>query len=439
MRYPYFPFKMYNNQPNEIRIFSPYDDNDIIINQSAAIFLKLCNGSRSQTEIVKILCSHFKSSEKEIRSHVNKLVLDFEGSGILWVREAKMRWFDAPPPESIFWEITAECNLKCLHCVVSADKKQDGELSTFEGLNLIQEWQRMGVHDITFSGGEPLMRKDFFELAHAANKQNFTIGLATNGTCITPSIANELKKLNVNIQVSLDGSDAEIYGKFRGHKKAFEKATKGIELLSSAGHDITIGTVISNHNIDDIPEMLNLVQDFGVKHFRLIPFIPYGRGRDNSNLELAPERVREVSSYLIEERKTRPFEIMTLEFEHTFSAPPSNKIDLSQPSECGGAIHYCTVTPEGEVLPCHYFEGVYADNVKEKSFSQIWKSSRFLNYFRSLQISDIEGFCKQCDWLPVCRGGCKAANFSHGTLFHSNRHCWIASKNVQTESLEPIS
>ena len=429
MRYPFFPFKLDHNGDDGIKVMSPYPEDNITINPSAARLLMLCNGSRAMDEIAAELCSRFQTTEKKIKKTASRFIEDFADRGLIWLRDEKMRWFDAPAPQSIFWEITAECNLKCLHCVVSADKKLQGELSTQQGLALIHEWRQMGVQDITFSGGEPMMRRDFFELAHAAAKQNFILGLATNGTLITPSIASELKKLKFNIQVSLDGSNAEIYGKFRGKKRCFDLALEGIETLLSAGHDITIGTVISRHNVDDIPAMLDLVEDYGIKYFRLIPFIAFGRGQKNSGLELEPEKVKAISAHLVEERKNRPFEIVDLEFEHTFKAPPTNRIDPSQPSECGGAIHYCTVTPEGDVLPCHYFEGVHSENVKQKSFRTIWRESRFLNYFRSLRIRDINGYCRQCEWLSICRGGCKAANFSHRSLFHANRHCWVVSEN----------
>ena len=437
MSYPFFPFKISRNENKEIRVLSPYANGNIKINSSAGSLLKLCNGSRTLDEIIVKLCNQFQSTEKEISVLAESFVHDFVGRGILLIKNERMRWFNAPAPESVFWEITSECNLKCLHCVVSADKKQEGELSTQDGLGLINEWRRMGVSEITFSGGEPLIRKDFFELAYAAKKQNLSIGLATNGTLVTPSVAGELKKLQANIQVSLDGSSAEIYGKFRGSKNAFDQAIKGVEALVRAGHDITIGTVISKHNVDDIPEMLKLVESYGIKTFRLIPFIPCGRGKENSILELEPEKVKEVSAYLVGEREKRPFHITPIEFELTFSAPPpSEKIDTSQPSECGGAISYCTVTPIGEVLPCHYFEGVSTDNVKDQPFSKIWRESRFLNYFRSLQISDISGHCSRCEWLSVCRGGCKAANFSKRKIFNSNCHCWLVAENEKTESDE---
>ncbi len=430
MSYPYFPFRLDSGGGKDQKVLSPYDGDNIKVNSSAAALLRLCDGSRSIDEIVALLCAKFNSSESDTRGLAEGFIDKFAERGIVWVKNEKMRWFDAPAPESVFWEITSECNLKCLHCVVSADKKDGDELSTSDALSLISQWQAMGVRDITFSGGEPLMRADFFRLARATKKHGMTIGLATNGLCVTPAIAAELRKLEAGIQVSLDGSTAEIYGGFRGNKQAFSQALNGIDHLVAAGNEVTVGMVISKNNLEDISSMLDLLEAHGVKYFRLIPFIPFGRGEANSELELSPSQVKEVSAYLIEERKSRSVEIMQLEFEPTFSAAPAGKVDASTPVECGGALHYCTVTPKGEVLPCHYFEGVVAENVKDKSFSQIWKGSRFLNYFRSIKIGDIKGYCGECEWLPVCRSGCKAANFSRRKLFDSNVHCWVVTENA---------
>ncbi|VAW38093.1 Radical SAM domain protein [hydrothermal vent metagenome] len=430
MSYPYFPFRVAPDGDKVVKVLSPYAGDEIKVNRSAAALLKLCNGSRSMDEIVTMLCDKFNSTEAETRGLAEDFIEGFSSRGIVWVKGEKMRWFDAPAPESVFWEITAECNLKCLHCIVSADKKQANELSTKEALSLINQWAAMGVRDITFSGGEPLMRADFFELARAAKEKGCTIGLATNGLCVTPDIAVKLRELEAGIQVSLDGSTAEIYGGFRGNTQAFGQAVKGIDDLVAAGNEVTVGMVISKNNVDDIPDMLDFAEARGVKYFRLIPFIPFGRGEANKGLELSPLQVKDASAYLIEERKKRTVDIITLEFEPTFSAPPAGKIDPSTPVECGGALHYCTVTPKGEVLPCHYFEGVVAENVKVRPFARIWKESRFLNYFRSMRVGDIKGYCGGCEWLAVCRSGCKAANFSRRALFDSNVHCWVVPEKV---------
>ena len=427
MIYPFFPFKLEIDRGCGGRFSSPYEGT-VEINESACDLLKLCNGDRSLDEIVTVLAEHYDSDAAEITEHVQEHIHLQEQKGVLWTRREKMRWFDAPPPESIFWEITAECNLRCRHCNVSADRKLIGELSYQACLGLIQEWSQMGVREITFSGGEPLLHENFLQLVHAVTRAGMHASLATNGTMITPAVAKELSRFNVSVQVSVDGSCAEIHEKLRGRKNSYKKTMRGVDELLKNGIDVTIGTVVTKLNVEDIPAILELAQRHEVNHFRLIPFIPCGRGSQAKELELSPGEMKEVTMNLSRQRKSLAFEIAPMEFEHTLCSPPTDKIDPSRPSECGGAIHYCTVTPIGEVLPCHYFEGVETDNVKQKSFRDIWRESRFLNYFRSMQIRDITGYCQQCDWLAACRGGCKAANFSQGALFHSNRHCWIADE-----------
>lgn len=439
MNYPFFPFKLTSGDNGDCTVQSPYNKREINLNRSAVKVLRLCNGSLSFDEIVTILADRYQTPLRQITESTNTFIKNLEGEHLIWSRNEKMRWFNPPAPQSVFWEITSECNLRCLHCVVAAGKKLDKELTTEQCLMLIREWAAMGVGDITFSGGEPLMRKDLFQLAHVAAEHNIGLQLATNGTLITPSVVEELKKLNMVPQVSLDGSNRDIYAKFRGRKKAFDQAVRGLELLVEADIDVTIGTVLSKHNIDDIDAMLKLVETLGVKYFRLIPFIPSGRGKKHRDLELHPTQVKEVTQYLADRRGDLPFEIIPMEFELTFSPPNGQTLDRTRPNECGGAVQYCTVTPLGEVLPCHYFDSVQADNVHEKSFSWIWERSRFLNYFRSIRIGDIGGYCSQCQWLADCRGGCRAANFSIGEVFQENCHCWVAAEQKQATKEESVA
>jgi len=428
MEVPFFPFKAVRDGDGGMAVQSPYTAKPVGINPSASALLSLCDGSQSIDEIVDALCDRFESSPESVRPAVHRFLRDYEARGLVWIRGERMRWFDAAPPESIFWEVTAKCNLRCRHCVVSAGAEVPGELSTQEGLDLLSQWAHMGVRDVTFSGGEPLLRSDIHILLRTAAALGLSVGFSTNGTCLTPQAARELRALGANVQVSLDGSCAEVYARLRGSRSAFDLALRGIRTLVSAGNDITIGTVLTKHNLDDIPAMLRLVERLGVNRFRLIPFIAYGRGQESMELEPLPNEVKEVTAYLHGERGKRPLDIVSLEFEETFRPPPPGPVDPQELGGCSGAISYCTVTPAGEVLPCHYFEGVRAESVRDLPFAEIWRSSRFLNYFRSLRINDIRGPCRHCEWLPKCRGSCRAANFSHARLLDSNRHCWLVAE-----------
>jgi radical SAM protein with 4Fe4S-binding SPASM domain len=427
MSYPYFPFFLSRQEADQFMISSPYGDHKV--NRDAAAILRLCNGSRSLVDIVGKLQARYDLDRALIDAKSEKLISNLAAKGLVWIKEKPMRWFNAPSPRTIFWEVTSRCNLQCLHCVVSAGEGAAHDLSTRRSLELIDEWAANGVQEITFSGGEPLLREDLFELAVAAREKNLTISMATNGTLMTSDVARRCKALGFDVQISLDGSTAEIYGAVRGHKEAFADVMNGIRNTLSAGINLTVGTVLTKNNVDDIPELLKLVERCGIPYFRLIPFIPSGRGQQNRDLELDPLQVKKVSEELVAQRDLWPFTILPVEFELTFSAPSGASLDRSRASECGGATHYCTVTPSGAVLPCHYFEGVVTHSVRNSSFMEIWRNSRFLNYFRSIEIGDITGYCHDCQWLADCRGGCKAANFSYRDPFQSNRHCWVAGEN----------
>ncbi|NHJ31387.1 MAG: SPASM domain-containing protein, partial [Asgard group archaeon] len=97
--------------------------------------------------------------------------------------------------------------------------------------------------------------------------------------------------------------------------------------------------------------------------------------------------------------------------------------------KCDGAVAYATITPSGEVLPCRFFDGVRAENVKSLPFRDIWYQSRFLNYFRSLRVSDLHGNCAKCYWLFRCAGSCRAFSFAEGDLFNGNKTCWAWLEN----------
>jgi radical SAM protein with 4Fe4S-binding SPASM domain len=439
VKVPFFPFMVRADGNGSCSVVVADTERAESINHSAARLLELCDGYRTINEIARVLSTEFSGPFSVIESRLRSFVDEMDGKGLIWIREERMRWFRTPPPSLIFWEITAECNLRCKHCVVSADKKLQQELTTDEALMLVDEWARLGVQNITFSGGEPLLRPDMFEIARYAKSQNINLQIATNGTLVTPSVVSELKSLAMDVQISLDGSSPEVYGRFRGNNRAFYDVVRGIEALRAAGMNFTLATVVTKSNVQDIPNILKLVEQYGIQAFRLIPFIPLGRGKKNKNLELEPSEMKELTVYLRGIRKKAAFDILPMEFEETLEEPFNQRIDPADPSACGGAIHYTTVTPEGCVLPCHYFYGVKTENVHDHSFSWIWHNSRFLNYFRSLRIRDFKGGCAKCKWLAQCRTGCKAANFSAAKLFEGNRHCWIANGNeVQTtDTLSP--
>src|SRR6056297_620092 len=158
-------------------------------------------------------------------------------------------------PRLIAWETTAGCNLSCRHCRGSSNfEKPEGELTTKEALDLIDQIADMGDPILILSGGEPLVREDIFDIAKYATTKGLRVAMATNGTLLTPEIAGKLKDVGIQrVSISLDGSNPKTHNEFRGVPNAFENSLKGIEILKDAGIGFQINPTITKTNIEEIP------------------------------------------------------------------------------------------------------------------------------------------------------------------------------------------
>ncbi len=422
---PYFPLKV-EQEDNRWRVHNTVDQETYWLNDHGQYLLQLCDGYNTFDEIVRLISDQYGISPQACQEDIHAILDPMTEAGMIWWRRERMAWMPTPPPQSAFWELTWACNLRCAHCVVSAGQRDPQELTTEECRRLADELARLGLRAISFSGGEPLLRKDFFDIAEHVSRLGIATQLATNGTLIDDSVARHLKDLDFDAQITLYGSSPQTHDRFAGVQKAYQRAVHGVTCLKRAGVPVTIATVATQANVDEIPDILDTAIRLEAESFRLIPFIPSGRAKQHRELELAPLEMRELTRYVMTRREQGAIDVKPMEFEHTFSAAPEGWVDPNTRVGCDGATTYCTIGATGEVLPCSYFSGVEAESVKDKPFSWIWSNARFLNYFRSLKVSDIEGPCRECQWLGVCRTGCKAANRAHGDLFGSNRHCWIA-------------
>ncbi len=431
-RFPFFPFKVKNSKTaNQFLIKNHLMDEALSINGQAAEVLRLANGENTLKNIVQHLvdCYPDTNSYEDIRRKAISLYLRLTEKELIWWRDASLKPARVQPPPGIFWEITAACNLRCRHCVVSAGSKMAEELSTRRCLTLAEEMAHFGVKNIAFSGGEPFIHPDFQKIVEHVKALGLEVQVATNGTLIKDRQASWLNDIQAGVQVSLDGSTSEIHDHLRPGNMAFDSTIAGIKALVKTGLKITVGTVLSSVNKDDIGNIIRLAEKMGVANFRLIPFVPKGRGEHFAHLEVPPKEVKELTFKLKQLRKNTIINITDLEFEDMTGG--NGCIDYSAENQslgCSGAVDYGTITPSGELLPCHFFHGVRADRLVDKPFDVVWCRSRFLNYFRQLRVGDLHGACRRCESIQECRGGCRAVNFAKGDLFGPNLSCWIAQR-----------
>lgn len=425
---PYFPFRI--RKEDDIWITEdPLSSEIQELNEAAYWLLKMCDGYRTLDEITAQLSTSFHSDRDTVMEKSKPVLDELTYRGLLWWRNERMNYWKVPAPAGVLWDLTSKCNLRCRHCVVSAGEECSDELSFDDCCRLIDEFADFEVGQLILSGGEPMIRKDFFDIAEYAASKNIMIQVATNGTLIDEDVAEKLASMRARAQVSLDSSIPEIHDDFRQSSGSWEKTVKGIKLLVKAGVPVTLAAAVTTMNIDNIPETYELGKKLGVQTFRILPFVPSGRGTGAFDLEVKPARMWKLTEFLLSKRESDGPEIAPMEFECTFRPIPEQEIEIDTDTRigCDGAIGYCTVTSRGDVLPCNYFKGADVENVKDRSFRWIWDNSRFLNYFRSLKASDMKGECSRCQWLPVCRGSCIAANFTRRDIFQANCHCWLVN------------
>ncbi len=420
---PYYPLKL-TVAEDGWEAYNPVENVTYVFNTYAKHLLALCDGYNTLPEIVTTISTQYGLDPVACRDSVTTILDPLTEVGMVWWRNQRIQPTRHPPPQSVFWELTWRCNLRCIHCVVAAGEDKEDEPTTRELKGIAWQLAQAGVQSVTYSGGEPLSRLDFFEIAEHVAELGLSAQMATNGLLITEEVAMRLRRLNIATQITLNGATAPSHDAFTGVHGSWDKSVRAIRLLIAAGVPVTVATIATKRSAPEVSAIIDLAARLGVTVFRLIPFVPCGRGRQHRELELASREMRQLTVLLREIRASGRMNILPLEFEETLNAPPMYGCAPTTHIGCDGAIAYCTISTTGDVLPCSFFSGVAADNLRDRPFQWIWTNSRFLNYFRSLNVSDLESECATCGYLAVCRGGCRATNRSLGAMFTGNAHCW---------------
>jgi radical SAM protein with 4Fe4S-binding SPASM domain len=342
------------------------------------------------------------------------------------------RPFISGAPFLVVWDITYACNLKCKHCYASAGKSNENELTTEEAKQVIDKLDRAAVPIIAFSGGEPLVRNDIFNLTNYARDKGIYVAVATNATLITKEKAHEMKEAGIRfIQISLDGSNAHTHDSFRGINGVYEKTIQGIKNCVAEGFFVNIATTATKFNYREIPKIIDLCEQLDVDWFMLYNFVPTGRGEFIAKNDLSPSERESVLNELwfklknggkVNVLSTAPqFARVALESEKgkdekivpTHFANPSLSEKLVNLAEfiggCGCGRFYCAIRPNGNIEPCVFFP-LTVGNVKKDDFEELWQYNSILKELRNKGV--LEGNCSTCEYRYYC-GGCRARAYGY--------------------------
>lgn len=327
-----------------------------------------------------------------------------------------------PPCRLIAWEVTRSCNLACRHCRAEAHPEPyAGELSTDEAKSLIDSFQETGNPIIIFTGGEPMLRPDVYDLISHASQKGLTCAFAPNGTLIDENAAEKIKAAGVErCSISIDGADSAAHDAFRGIPGAFEASMNGIENLKKAGVPFQINTTVTKNNLPHFREIFNLCEQTGAVAWHIFLLVPMGRGAALADQVISAQEYEEVLHWLYDFRKTTDMQLKATCAPHYYrimrqrAHAEGRAVDRREfgmdafTRGCLGGTGFCFISHTGQVQPCGYLE-LNCGNVREKPFPEIWKTSEVFMKLRDKK--QYEGKCGICEYHNVC-GGCRARAFS---------------------------
>ena len=311
-------------------------------------------------------------------------------------------------PICLTWELTYACNLACVHCLSSSGQRDDRELSTEQAKAVLDELAALQVFYINIGGGEPMIRRDFFEIVEHSIANNIGVKFSTNGAFIDQKNAERLAAMDyLDIQISLDGTDAVTNDAVRG-EGSYDTAIRAMDNLKAAGFgQFKISVVVTRHNVDQLDAFKALADSYGAQ-LRITRLRPAGRGADTWD-ELHPTNAqqRQIYNWLLAHGEN----VLTGDSFFHLNAFGESLPGLNL---CGAGRVVCLIDPIGDVYACPFVihDTFKAGNVLEDGgFTHVWRES---DLFTELREPQSAGACASCGAFDACQGGCMAAKFFTG-------------------------
>ncbi len=350
------------------------------------------------------------------------------------------------------WNITRLCNLKCVHCYNdSGVGKPCNDVSTEHAKEVLADLAGYGVPSVLFSGGEPLMRHDLFELMDYARGKGLRTVISTNGTLISEDAAAKIKNLGVSyVGISLDGV-GEINDKFRGVSGAFDRAVAGIRNCQDAGVRVGLRLTLTKRNVQDIEALFEFFEKENVERACFYHLVPSGRGGGIADEDLTHAQSRKALDTIMAKTKAfkeagRETDILTVDnhvdgvylYLKLLEKDPERAKDVWKLLTWNGGGMYSS----GVGIGCIDFNGkVHANqfwghydlgDIHEKPFSEIWSNpdEPLLKRLRDRR-SYVKGRCRLCKFFDACGGALRVrADLHFGDPWAPDPGCYLTDEEI---------
>jgi radical SAM protein with 4Fe4S-binding SPASM domain len=321
--------------------------------------------------------------------------------------------------------------------------KEHPDFSTEAAFRILEDIASYAKPVVVLSGGEPLLRKDVFEIARHGTELELRMCLATNGTLIDDEQCRKIKESGIKIvSLSLDGSTAEIHDDFRKQEGAFEGTIRAATLFRKHGIEFIINSSFTKRNQEEIPKVYKLAKELGATAWYMFMIVPTGRGEEIMSELISKEdyeKILEWHYHMEKDEKdilVRPtcaphyYRIVRqkareegIKFERR-----SLKFSTGGAKGCIAGQLICLIDVDGNVLPCSYFPEP-AGNIFKQSFKEIWENSKLFKELRDFK--SYKGRCGACEYINVC-GGCRARAYAvYGDYLEEEPFCSYVPKRMR--------
>lgn len=330
-------------------------------------------------------------------------------------------------PKSTLIEINNICNFNCRHCYAQANSNKI-ELSLETVKNILAQLTAMRVKTVAFSGGEPLLHSDVFEMLKYAKKHNLNVVLDTNGSLITQEVAHQLKQLDIDlINVSLHGYYDYEHEYLTNNKGSFAQVLNTLELLSKSEIPIGLNIALNPKNSANAHKILLIAVSYNVKSISFFRIFETGRAKENNILQLSMEEHQNVFFNIknMISRLGHPSIELYTELPYIYK-----KIESERLYACGIAMESFVINNRGDVFLCNALRSndLVCGSIYNNEISEIWNTSEIFCKIREIRSNPKEliGNCAMCDYYKICIGGCRACSYNiYGDFIHSDDKCWL--------------
>lgn len=308
------------------------------------------------------------------------------------------------------------------------------DLSLAESFTFIQQLREVGHCILVLSGGEPLIRKDIFDIAQYANWQGLTVALATNGTLIDRDVASKIRKSGIHrVAISIDGSDPSTHDDFRKQPGSLAGALQGMTFCRQEGISLQINCTITQHNVHQLDPLYQLALEHQADAFHLFMLVPVGCGMSIADSHmLSAEKYEEVLNWIYDRAQEKKMFVKATCAPHYFRVVNQRAKKEHRPiggekqgmhaftRGCLAGTDICFVSHKGDVFPCGYLP-VPAGNIRHQSFREIWEKSPVWEGFRNTDL--LEGKCGLCEFKNICLGCRARAYYATGNFLAEEPYC----------------